>query len=113
MTPRDREQHIQAAVAALVAAVLPDRVDTDEALERLLTFVPEDVPPQFTNPKVYPYGPEHFDKKEQAEDAKQPFFSEAYLYTLLGKEDARSLRARMRQFLHVLGYTDERIQEWF
>ena len=38
-----------------------------------------------------------FDK----EDEDQPFFSEAYLYSLLGKDDARTLLALLRQALEV------------
>ena len=53
--------------------------------------VPECTPPQFKDPNVFPYGPKYFNKEEAAEDARAPFFTEAYLYTLLGKEDARTL----------------------
>ena len=37
------------------------------------------------------------------EDAKQAFFTEAYLYNLLGKEDARTLLALMKEALKSVG----------
>ncbi len=106
-----REERIADATTQLAEALKPDQAEVKAAIEHVLMFVPQDVPLQFTDPDVYPYGKKHFDKKEQAEDAKQPFFSEAYLYTLLGKEDARTLRARMRQLLTALGLTAEQTRE--
>lgn len=52
------------------------------------------------------FTPEGFDAsnpmyEEGDEDA--PFFTEAYLYVLLGKEDARSLLGRMRELRNALG----------
>jgi hypothetical protein len=41
----------------------------------------------------------------EAEDEKQPFFSEAYLYTLLGKEDARTVLALWKRVVTALGMT--------
>jgi len=36
-------------------------------------------------------------------DENSPFFSETFLYTLLGKEDARTLLALMRKSLESVG----------
>jgi hypothetical protein len=43
-------------------------------------------------------------------DEKAPFFSEAYLYNLLGKEDARTLIALTRQALISLGADSTELQ---
>lgn len=112
MASLKRETRIADAVEALTTALKPEQTEVHEALERLLAFVPEIVPKQFTDANVFPYGPQYFNKKEQAEDAKQVFFSEAYLYTLLGKDDARTLRGRMRAVLTALGFSDDQIREW-
>lgn len=41
----------------------------------------------------------------QVDDDEQPFLSEAYLYPLLGKEDARTLLALVRAVAKAVGYT--------
>lgn len=41
------------------------------------------------------------------EDVDQPFFSEAFLYNLIGKEDARTLRARLNSLGESLGVPRE------
>lgn len=62
------------------------------AAERLQNFVPHDVPGAFRKSDYYEKGAE-----------KYPFFTEGYLYPLLGKEDARTLRAYMRHLLSLVG----------
>lgn len=42
-------------------------------------------------------------------DEKAPFFTEAYLYNLLGKEDARTLLAYMRKLARSIGFPQEEI----
>jgi len=54
---------------------------------------------EFHVPEIFSDGNEMYTPGD--EDA--PFFSEAYLYTLLGKEDARSLLSRMRELAQALG----------
>ncbi len=80
-----------------------------EVLEKLLSWTPEGVDLKSISRINYP--PKHFPKKEYGEicseeDAECPFFSEAYLYNLLGKEDARTLLALMRNFIRSLGMDD-------
>ncbi len=71
-----------------------------ESVRKLLKWVPQNVPLEQISGIVYPkkYFGVVFDKN----DDKQPFFSEAYLYNLLGKEDARTLLALMRQLCKAL-----------
>lgn len=54
--------------------------------------------------------PEQFsDKNEMYEkgDEQAPFYSEAYLYNLLGKMDARTILSLMRQLGTKLGFSYE------
>lgn len=80
-----------------------------EELKRLLAWTPETVPIQFQkehNPyNASPYDSEDvtFSQEELDADARMPFFCEAYLYNLLGKEDARTLLALMRKFVVSVG----------
>lgn len=64
---------------------MTDKKDTLLSLVRELdNFMCEDTPEQFSSENdMYESGDEH-----------APFFTEAYLYTLLGKSDARRLLAR-------------------
>lgn len=71
-------------------------------VKELLEWVPEAVDLKAISKINYP--PKYFPRKEYGEictdeDLKQPFFSEAYLYNLLGKEDARTLRCLLRAAL--------------
>ncbi len=42
-------------------------------------------------------------------DEKAPFFSETFLYLLLGKEDARSLLGRLNRLGEALGLSDKEL----
>lgn len=91
------------------------------ALGAVLRFHPQDLPAQFTDLEANGfYTGSRASPKQKAEwlaelreDAKRPFISEAYLYNLLGKEDARSLLARFRTLCLACGvdmdelYSDE------
>ena len=44
-------------------------------------------------------------------DEKAPFFSEAYLYNLMGKEDARTILALLRQFAESAGLDRQEINK--
>lgn len=75
-------------------------------IERLLQWVTKGVDLKRISKINYP--PKHFPKRKYGvicsdEDTKAPFFSEAYLYNLLGKEDARTLLALMCQALESVG----------
>jgi hypothetical protein len=67
-----------------------------EAYLALRVFHVEFVPEGFAEEPGYEPG-----------DEKAPFFSEAFLYVLLGKEDARSLLGRMRTLRKALGISNE------
>lgn len=72
----------------------------EESVKELLKWVPESVDLQKISRINYPVSV--FGKVYDIGDAKQPFFSEAYLYNLLGKEDARTLLALMRRLCRTL-----------
>ncbi|MBK1667397.1 hypothetical protein CKO28_05055 [Rhodovibrio sodomensis] len=62
--------------------------------------------------KPMPFWPENLHISDaDAEDAHAPFMTEAMLYGLLGKEDARSLLNRFRTLMTALGYPEES-QHW-
>lgn len=79
--------------------------------KRLLNWTPEGVDLKAISKINYP--PKYFPKKKYGEictdeDCKQPFFSEAYLYSLLGKEDARTLLALLKQAFQSVGIDVEK-----
>jgi hypothetical protein len=49
----------------------------------------------------------------QEGDEKAPFFSESYLYNLVGKEDARSILVRIRRLALAVGYSQEEVSKRF
>lgn len=68
--------------------------EIQEALKELLDFHPED---------------QHLDRDSdfyEAGDERAPFFSEAYLYNLLGKDDARSVLIGLRRVCKAAGMGD-------
>lgn len=72
-----------------------------DALDRLMTWTPEDVDLRAIS--ELNNGPGVFEPG----DEKVPFFSEAYLYNLLGKEDARTLMTLVHQALEEFGVNRE------
>ena len=52
---------------------------------------------------VAPLFPELISKEEREEDGTAPFFSEAYLYELLGKEEARVVLYYIRELCEECG----------
>ena len=65
--------------------------------ERLLAWTPEQTPPHFKERDGYEDG-----------DEDSPFLSEAYLYNLLGKEDARTLLALLSRYKEAHAAEDAR-----
>lgn len=65
-----------------------------EAFERLYSFS--------TESDVLNHGSEFYEEG----DERAPFFTEAFLYNLVGKEDARSILALIRQLGRALGFDD-------
>lgn len=86
------KEHVEGLVFYL-NSLHPDFLGKDEALKKLLTWTPEyfDVEQFKKNP--------HYEEG----DEKAPFFSEAFLYILLGKEDARTLLSLMKRALGIKG----------
>jgi len=76
-----------------INALHPDFLQTAEPLKELLKWTPE-----------Y-FDATEFKKSEGYEegDEQAPFFSEAFLYNLLGKEDARTLLSLMKRALGIKG----------
>ena len=73
-----------------------------KALAELMEWTPEATPIQFTekhnphNQRIVLIGQPELD-----EDKTAPFFTEAYLYNLLGKEDARGLLGRINRIVEL------------
>jgi hypothetical protein len=67
------------------------------AVDQLLKLTIERVPEQFSSEN---------DMYEEG-DERAPFFSEAYLYNLLGKDDARSVLSAVRQLLKAAGRSED------
>lgn len=71
-----------------------------EALISLIEWIPEfSEPTDFTEISGYP--------KEMIDRGEMPFLSESFLYIVLGKDDARSLLARVRRVIKAAGYSDD------
>lgn len=80
--------------------------ERQRAVQLLSEFKCEGVPQGFREREGYEEGDEH-----------RPFFTEAYLYTLIGKEDARTLLCRIKRVQKAMGaeVTDsegETLGEW-
>lgn len=72
------------------------------ALAKLKSWRPQDTPIQFRakyNPYNFGAEPNKWlvAQDELDSDKQAPFFTEAYLYSLLGKEDARTLLTLLRR----------------
>lgn len=112
--PNDVEEKIHELVTAIRDH--HDK-DLDEAVERLLEWKPERTPVELKEVEYsgqYSYVVEsgRMDRERAEEllegDADCPFFSERYLYNLLGKDDARTLLALMRPLWAAAGIPRER-----
>lgn len=79
---------------------------TVDPWERLFAWTPESEPPGFRENYASFYDDEQFD-----EDADAPFLSEAYLYNLLGKEDARTFFALLHRAMIVAGIDPVKIEQ--
>jgi hypothetical protein len=107
------EERLVKLVTALSEAFTPDADKVRAALKDIVNFHPEQTPIQFTDPDCHPmYSAADIKKRadvrqEIKDDAQAPFISESYLYTLLGKEDARTLLARFRRLFVALGVDEE------
>lgn len=76
-----------------------------KALKDLVNYHPDVAPIQFTE-AGNPYNESddvRVPQSELDEDVEAPFFSESYLYNLLGKEDARALLGRVKRLCTALG----------
>lgn len=87
----------------------------NEAIKDLLSWTPEGVDLKAIGKLTYP--PKYFPKKEYGEivtdeDCECPFFSESYLYALLGKEDARTLLALLHKAFLSLGINTDDYEDY-
>lgn len=99
-------REVEEAVANLIATVQKHRgIDLEASARDVLDFTPEITPIQFTveHNRYRNQIPEDELKGMLEQDATAPFFSEAYLYNLLGKMDARTLLAHMRPIWKAAG----------
>lgn len=89
-----------------------ERAEVERELRGLVTFVVEasgDLLITMRENQERMYGASFVVAVEEA-DATQPFFSEAVLYPLIGKEDARSVLGRMENLCRRLGFDLDQLQ---
>ncbi len=77
-------------------AVAQMRCDTAEAAIKLYQYVPEVIPDGFKTT-----GGEGMYEKG---DERAPFFTETYLYNLMGKEDGRTVLSLIHRLLDAAGF---------
>ena len=80
----------------LVDAVAQMKRDAADAAIKLYQYVPEIVPDGFKTT-----GGEGMYEKG---DERAPFFTEAYLYNLMGKEDGRAVLSLIHRLLEAMGF---------
>jgi hypothetical protein len=121
---RKQNEQIEDALRNLRTLLVPNEREVEAALKSLFTWTPEIASPKFFNAQrpfvgdgMYTIA-EHqckqkkgLERREICEQADcqlgsedMPFFTEGFLYPLIGKEDARSLIARMHTLLEAMGY---------
>lgn len=86
----DLKERVESLVHS-IKRLHPDFLGVSAALDELLKWTPEQ-----TDEEEFKSSPHYEEGNEGA-----PFFSEAYLYVLLGKSDARTLLTLMREALGV------------
>lgn len=85
-----------------------------DALTELLAFRPEWTHDFTKTGRMYEKPASKLSKAEREElerDAEAPFFSEAYAYNLLGKEDARTVRALVKNVARAAGFSEGQIEQ--
>lgn len=75
-------------------------VEVQAILRKMLEYSPNHFP---TCPKGHALNPYKLNKKILDEDSTAPFFSEAYLYNLMGKDEARVVLSLVNQLCKELG----------
>ena len=78
-------------------AARPPKVALIKALQKLTDFIPRSRPGNFTAENA----------NYQRGDERTPFFSEAFLYTLVGKSDARYLLAKFYELGLACGFANQ------
>lgn len=78
------------------------REKLDEAFTGVVTLQHSAVANVIVNMLLYT--PEFYPDAENAELQDAPFFSEAYLYQLMGKEDARTILSFISDLCRAIGY---------
>ena len=87
----------------------PTKAKMRVAIKQLLSLKIQGGFPQC--PKGHPVNVYEISKKELEEDGGCTFFSEAYLYNLLGKEDARSVRGLLYYICEACGLSMHEIED--
>lgn len=103
------DEELKVAISKRVAA---GNEELKQILVRMLEFspevgFPETITPMYLNYEEEVTDPKSISKYRQEQglnDRNIPFFCEAYLYELLGKEDARSILGFLNQIAIALGY---------
>ncbi len=83
---------IEEVAAILTEALEEDGTDLAEAFQSLKDYIPESTPDVVREDSI----------ASGWEPGSVPFFTEGFLYPLMGKEDARSILAAIRKVQRVL-----------
>ena len=78
---------------------MPEPEDLKTALKKILKLRLEGVPLHFTKLEGYAKG-----------DERAPFFSEAFLYVLIGKQDARTVLAYLHNLIRLAGFDPNELE---
>jgi hypothetical protein len=86
----------------------PSKKEIKQSFVKLLKYTPGYLP---ACPKGHIVNAYHESKKMLEDDSQAPFFSEAYLYTLMGKEEARSVLGLIRNLADACGVDLIKLEE--
>lgn len=90
---RDLERTLPTTVVVKHVEYVPEPDDLRATLKKLLALKLEGVPEHFRKLSGYTKG-----------DEEAPFFNEGFLYPLLGKDNARTVLARIKDLIRVAGF---------
>lgn len=89
--------HDSEKISRIKDILMSDAAPMEQALRRLWSFRPETT-------HYVAIGMKANDGYYTEGDEKAPFFSETFLYSLLGKDDARTLLGRLREVSEAAGF---------
>ena len=96
---RDLAATLPQTVVIKRAEYVPEPEDLKTALKKILKLRLEGVPLHFTKLEGYAKG-----------DERAPFFSEAFLYVLIGKQDARTVLVYIHNLIKAAGFDPDELE---